>query len=246
MENSNTIIWNDQSAETLFADFSVDDFMTFEKEISSDKKNSSGIETAIMREHADKSTGMINRRVTRIEIGGRRFFLKKAEGSSFEGIKNEFDAINLLPKFDLLSAPIAAYMLDPTEKKGFLLLKNLDGFYSIQELVTGRAPQDAVDDFIERKEELLSMVIAKMNKVHSAKYSYPDLFAKHVYIKKGSDDIVFIDLDRFRPLNKCPWYFGFPISSLFVRAKCWRKFKRSLRSESLPDELLNRLLKKAI
>lgn len=242
MEKPTAVTWNDKSAEELFANFSVDDFISFDKDLSEDLKKSSGIETAVMREHADKNTGSINRRVTKIDIGGRRFFLKKAEGSAFEGIQNEFDAINILPDFALLSAPIAGYMLDPEIKKGFLLLKNLDGFYSIQELITGRAPQDAIEDFIARKEELLSSVISKMEKIHKAKYSYPDLFAKHVYIKKGSDDIAFIDLDRFRPLDKCPWYFDFPVSAFFVRAKCWKKFKRSLRSDILPDEFLNRLL----
>lgn len=243
MDSVDTIIWNNKAAEKLFSDFSLDTFMTFDKELPPELKESSDIKTAIMREHADKQSGAINRRVTRIDIAGKRFFLKKAQGSAFQGIKNEFDAINILSEFNLLSAPIAAYMLDPEKRKGFLLLNNLDGFYSIQELITGRAPKDAVDDFISRKEELLSVVIRKMEKVHAAKYSYPDLFAKHVYIKKGSDDVVFIDLDRFRPLSKCPWYFGFPVSSFFVRAKCWRKFKRSLCSEILPERLLNRLLK---
>ncbi len=242
MEKSGTIIWNDKQSENLFSDFTVDTFMTFAKEAPADLKKSTGINTAIMREHTDKNSGEINRRVTKIEIENHVFFLKKAAGAAFEGIKNEFEAINILPEFDIKSASIVSYMLDEESLEGFLLLKELTGYFSIQELITGKASREAVNDFIERKEAILSVVAERMKQVHSAKYTYPDLFAKHVYIKQGSDDIVMIDLDRFRPLCKCPWYFSFPISSSFVKKKCWKKFKRSLQSEILPAPLLNRLL----
>ena len=242
MKNSATIVWNDAKSEKLFSDFDVETFMTFAKEAPALLKERTGITTTIMREHADKKSGKINRRVTKIEIAEKVFFLKKAGGVAYEGIKNEFEAINILPDFNIKPAEVVAYMLDGENLQGFLLLKELTDYYSIQELITAKAPREAVEDFIERKEEILMQVSDKMNKVHAAKYSYPDLFAKHIYIKQGSDDIVMIDLDRFRPLDKCPWYFGFPISSSLVKAKCWKKFKRSLCSEILPEQLLNSLL----
>ncbi len=242
MKNSSTIIWNDKKAEKLFSDFTVETFMSFAKETPLDLEKRTGIETTIMREHADKNSGEINRRVTKIEIADNIFFLKKAEGVAFEGIRNEFEAINVLPEFNIKPPEVVAYMIDEENRAAFLLLKELSGYCSIRELITGKAPKVAVADFIERKEAILTQLADIMKQVHSAKYTYPDLFAKHVYIKQGSDDIVMIDLDRFRPMDKCPWYFDFPILSSFVKAKCWKKFKRSLRSEILPSKLLNRLL----
>jgi len=242
MNRTDTIIWKDKDAEKIFSHFSVDDFLDFSKQTSKELQERTGLTTTIMREHADKTTGETNRRMTKININKNVFFLKKARGTAFPNIKNEFEAINTLHKFDLLSSDIAAYLLDEEKKEGFVLLKELSGYYSIKELITDCAPKEAIEDFLNRKEKVLNQIAEKMRIVHKKGYSYPDLFAKHVYIKKDSEDIVLIDLERFRPLSRCPWYFAFPISSIFVKNKCWKKFKRSLKSEFLPKELLDKLL----
>jgi len=242
MNKTDTIIWKDPNVKKIFSNFSIDDFLDFSKHTSKELQQHTGLTTTIMREHADKSTGETNRRMTKININNNVFFLKKARGAAFSNIRNEFEAINTLHNFDLIPSDMVAYMLDENKKIGFVLLKELTGYYSIQELITGIAPQEAIDDFISRKEEVLRNIADKMRTVHKSGYSYPDLFAKHVYIKKKSDKIVLIDLERFRPLNKCPWYFAFPISSIFVKNKCWRKFRRSLKSDILSNQLLKNLL----
>jgi hypothetical protein len=242
MEKADTIIWKDKNAEKIFSNFSIDDFLDFSRHSSKELQECTGLTTTIMREHADKSTGETNRRMTKININKNIFFLKKARGTAFPNIKNEFEAINSLHKFDLLSSDIAAYLLDEKKREGFVLLKELTGYYSIKELITNIAPQTAIDDFLNRKEDILKQIAEKMRIVHKKGYSYPDLFAKHIYLKEGTEDIVLIDLERFRPLNKCPWYFSFPVSSIFVRNKCWKKFRRSLKSEFLPEPLLKKLL----
>jgi hypothetical protein len=242
MERTETIIWKDKEAEKIFSCFSVDDFLDFSRNTSKELQDCTNLTTTIMREHSDKKTGETNRRMTKININGSIFFLKKARGAAFANIKNEIEAINILPEFNLIPSDMTAYLLDENTKEGFVLLKELTGYYSIQELITNVAPQEAIDDFIVRKKEILEEVVQKMRIVHSRGYSYPDLFAKHIYIKPGSDRIVMIDLERFRPLSKCPWYFRFPISSIFVRNKCWKKFRRSLKSEILPDQFLKELV----
>ena len=242
MDKKSSIIWNDKNTEKLFAGLTLDDFLAFSDD-HSESQLPVKIKTTIMREHSDKKTGEVNRRMTRVEVAGSIFFLKKARGRAFVNIKNEYEAINVLPDFNFSAPEILAYSMDEEKLQGFVLLKELSGYYSIQELITGYASESAVSDFIARKEEILTGVAERMRVVHQSGYTYPDLFAKHIYIKQGSDDIVLIDLERFRPLNKCPWYFGFPVSSYFVKQKCWKKCRRSLKSEILPNELLKKLLR---
>jgi len=180
--------------------------------------------------------------MTRITIGDKVYYLKKACKNAFVNIVNEFDAIDILPEFDLIAPQVSGYCIDEEDQEGFIILKELKGYYSIQEIIDAQASEQAIKDFIERKEEILNKIATIIRGVHKKGYAYPDWFAKHIYIKEGSEGIVLIDLERFRPLKDCPWYFGFPITSVFVKNKFWRKLRRSLKSEMLPESLLKRVL----
>ena len=231
------INWKDKIAEKIFAEAGISDI----SHLPEMDKNSN-IDIHSMRKHLNKETGEVDRQMTKITIGNNVYFLKQAFRQSFINIVNEFAAINILREFDLTPPDIAAYSLDDKQQKGFILLKDLKGFYSLKDLINNIAPQDEIDDFLNRKEEILKAVAERIRKVHQERYAYPDWFAKHLYIKKGSDEIALIDLERFRPLDKCPWYFGFPITSLFVKRKAWRKLRRSLKSHVLPGRLLRKIL----
>ena len=236
-EKQDMVNWKDKIAEKIFAEAGISDIAHLP-----DMDKNSNIEIHSMRKHLNKETGEVDRQMTKITIGNNVYFLKQACRQSFINIVNEFAAINVLQDFDLIPPEVAAYSLDNEQQKGFILLKDLTDFYSIKDLITDIAPHDEIDDFLSRKEDVLKAVAERIRKVHRKGYSYPDWFAKHLYIKKGSDEIVLIDLERFRPLDKCPWYFGFPVTSLFVKRKAWRKLRKSLKSHALPDRLLRKIL----
>ena len=235
---NNKITWTDEKTRKLFADTGLAEFA----DITGIQENSVA-KTRIMREHRDRNTGEVNRRMTEIKLNGQVFYLKYACGSAFENIRNEFNALEILPQFNLTPPTAAAYAFDNDALEGWILFKALAGRFSIKEIITGVAPQEAIDDFLERKVDILESIAGKIREVHKNGYAYPDWFAKHLYIQPDSDEIVLIDLERFRPLAKSPWYFGFPITSLFVKSKFWRKLRNSLKSDILPDKLLKKILK---
>jgi len=232
------ITWKDGEAQKLFLESGFAKFADF----LNLKTEDNNVKLQSMREHFDKSTGEVNRKMTRIQIGEQVYYLKKACKEAFINIVNEFDAIDILPEFDLIPPQVSAYSIDEEDQEGFIILKELKGYYSIKEIIEGNASKQAIEDFISRKEEILKKIADIIRGVHKKGYAYPDWFAKHIYIQEGSEGIVLIDLERFRPLKNCPWYFGFPITSTFVKKKFWRKLRRSLKSEMLPDDLLKRIL----
>ncbi len=236
MSKENKIIWKDSEVEKFFLESGlakVADFFDIEN---------GETKTKSMRKHLDKTTGEVNRQMTRIEINEKVYYLKQACKNAFINIINEFEAIDILPEFNLVPPKIAAYLLDEENKVGFILLKELYGYYPIKELIDGTAPKVAIDDFLERKEDILKQIAQRIRKVHKSGYAYPDWFAKHIFIKQESDEIALIDLERFRPLDKSPWYFGFPVTSFFVKIKFWRKLRKSLKSDILPDVVLKNIL----
>jgi hypothetical protein len=237
-DKNTKIIWLDQKCENLFKNAGlakIADFMNAAKILESSI-------TKVMREHSDKrGTGEIDRSVVRVRLNDAVFFIKQGSANAYVNITNEFDAIRVLPRFGLRPAELAGYAFDETNKSGFIILKDLDGFNSINDMFNGNAPPEAVADFNARKEPLLARIAEIIKKVHAAGYVYSDWFGKHIFIKPGCDDIALIDLERFRPLSKCPWYFGVPIASIFVKRKILRKLTHSLKSELLSEELLREI-----
>ena len=233
-----TVSWGNKQDQELFEGIGVstfDDFMEIEKK-------ELPIDIKVMRQHKDKKSGLVNRSMIRVIVKNEIFYLKRTSGKAFINISNEYDAIQILPKFNLVPPEIAAYKLDQESSSGFILLKDLKGYYSIKELLTGKASESAIKDFNERIEDILKSVADKIESVHSANYAFPDWFGKHLYIKEKSDDIVLIDLERFRPLSKSPWYFGFPIVSIFIKRKFWRKLRNSLLEDGMDSMLVNKFL----
>ena len=235
LDKENTIIWLDSEAKRIFANAGLASF--------ADCVNSEQILGApiakVMREHSDKrGTGEIDRSVVRLKLDGGVFYVKQGSGNAYTNITNEFDAIQVLPRFGLKPPELAAHAFDEKNKAAFIILKDLDGFNSINDMFNGNASADAVADFAARKEEILAKIAEIIKSVHAGGYVYSDWFGKHIFVKPGSDDIALIDLERFRPLSKCPWYFGFPVTSSFVKRKIMRKLTRSLQSDLISEEML--------
>ena len=235
--NQNTeLVWSDENAEAIFRKNGVEGFARLlEVERFLDSSN-----VKMMREHRGKrDASKVERSVFRLSFPGGVFYLKRSIGDSYSNIVSEYNALGVLPRFGLRPSELAAYAFNEKERKALILLKELKGFNSINDMFNGNAPDEAVEDFDKRKECVLARVAEIIKDVHSAGYVYPDWFAKHIFITPGGDEIALIDLERFRPLSECPWYFGFPITSFFVKRKIIRKLKRSLKSDLISNELLD-------
>lgn len=231
------IIWKNTELKQIFTDIGITvpaDFINIES-----KENCLNLKQ--MRDHHDKSTGKITRRMTSLSVAGKVFFLKRAFGNALANIQNELEAIKMLPEFDLIPCGVAAHWFNDVSKEGFLLLENLDNFYSIKDIIKKLAPEDLQIYFAKNQENILRKVAEKIRKVHEKGFIYPDWFAKHLYIKKGSEEIALIDLERFRKIDNCPWYFSFPITSNFVKRKIFKKLRISLVRDS--DCLTHKYLK---
>lgn len=231
------IIWKNDELKILFNEkgiCSLEDFINIETK-------EDVLKLQAMRDHSDKSTGEINRKMTKITLKDKVFFLKRAFGNSLANIENEFKAIQLLPEFGLKPCEVAASCFDDAEHKGFIILENLNGFFSIQDIIKKIAPAEAQEDFADRKDEVFMKIAEIIRKIHKKGYIYPDWFGKHLYLKKGSNEIALIDLERFRHVDQCPWYFNFPVTSGFVRRKVFKKLLISLERDS--DSLSHKYLK---
>ncbi|NOY74700.1 MAG: hypothetical protein GXP32_02785 [Kiritimatiellaeota bacterium] len=238
LEQGIEIVWTDEEAERLFAEAGLAKFADFfeAERILDDSRY------RVMREHRDKrGGGDVDRTVLKLDLDGRTFYLKRSNGEAYHNTVHEFEAIKTLPRFGLRPSEITAHSFDETDGRAMLLLKDLKGFNSINDMFNGNAPPEAVADFAENKERILAKVAEIIKKTLEAGYVYPDWFGKHIFVKPGVDEIALIDLERFRPLSECPWYFGFPVTSYFVKRKILRKLRRSLKSDLLPPKLLKRL-----
>jgi hypothetical protein len=81
-----------------------------------------------------------------------------------------------------------------------------------------------------------------VHKIHASDYFYPDWHAKHLFLRKGSEEIVLIDLERFVHLKKCPKYYRYPIVKYYVRLREWEKLRNALGSKMYTKKFLNKLL----
>ena len=230
--------WSDADAEKMFADAGIAGHVAF-MALSSD---SGSLAYQSMGEHKDKKTGEVLRSVARIDLSGRRFFLKRAWAGAFDNISAELAAINKLPEFGLTPPRLVAWRLDYDRSEGFILLDELKGFHALIDILRGKAPREAEEDLDSRKERVLEAIGAAARRIRDGGYAYPDLVAKHIFLKPGSDDLALIDLERFRPLSAFPWYFRFPVLSYFTSRKMGKKLVRSLESDMFPASILRRCL----
>jgi len=223
-----SITWKDDNYKSLLAEEGVSSFVS----LMNIEQFSEKLHLLRMREHNDKNTGKVIRQMTQFKINDQIFYIKRAYGISLDNIINEYNAIKLMPKFGIKASKVIGYCFDKEESKGFLLLKNLDGYYSLKDIILQIAPQEFYYDFVARKDEILSDIAMKINGIHKEGYIYPDWFAKHIYIKPNCDQFVLIDLERFCKISDCPWYYRFSIFSYFVKKKIFKKLRVSLKRES--------------
>ena len=223
--------WNNKKAEQKFTKINLKSFSDFWNL----EKNKTALQLKSMRKHINKKTGVINRQMTRITVNNEIFYLKRAQGVAYETIINEYEAVRQLPTFGLSPADLSMYAFDDQVRRGFLLYENLKNFYSLNDLISRNAPAEVIDFFMSRRHDYFLRISGIIRKVHKAGYYFPDWVAWHIFIKKDSDEIALIDLERFLPIKKWPWYFRVPIIFYFKRLKVWAKLLCSLQSDLFSD-----------
>ncbi|MBN1865140.1 MAG: hypothetical protein JW808_09585 [Victivallales bacterium] len=229
--------WHSEKAKKLFISNGIataEDFMAIETKLPE-------ASLTLMRRHDSPCSGKNTRDTFRITLDDNIFYLKKGYGDSIDMLRNESEAVGILPQFGLTPPTIAAKSLD-SSNKGFLLLDNLKDFHSIKEILKKNAPQSLQDQFLDNKDEFFRKISECIKNTFKAGYIYADWLAKHLFVRENSREVALIDLERFRHANKSPWYFSFPVTSLFVKNKIMKKLRTSLVIDS--DKLSHKYLKK--
>jgi hypothetical protein len=197
-----------------------------------------------MRQHLHRRRGVILRQTVRIRLNRCEYFLKRAGGPAYPCIVNEHRAVGKVADFGLTPPRLVAWGFDETEWRGMLLFKRLPGYYSLQDLLEFKAPPEVVADFQTHKKDVLKRVTRVIRRVQDAGYFYLDWHSKHIFVRRGGDDIVLIDLERFRPLRDCPWYYRLFFVRYFVRRREWATLRRALGSSLYTPRYLLGLFEK--
>ncbi len=196
-----------------------------------------------VKRHVDRKTGKVKRQTTIVRVNKIKYYMKRASGESYKSITSEFEALKILPDFGLCTARLLAYGFDEPDKRAFLIFKSLSGYHSLEDLVNRKAPPEVIAGFQVHKKEILKTIASAIHRIHKANYFYPDWIANHIFIRKGTSEVVLIDLARFCHLSRCPWYYRYRVVRNFVRSQEWKKLKRALGSKIYTKKFLNKLLR---
>lgn len=238
MENKPDVIWLGENDKQRFNEVGIRDF----ESLWFLEESGAAAEYKSVRKHMNRKNGEIKRQTTIIRINGIRYFIKRASGKSYNCLVNEFEALKILPDFGLNTAKLLVYGFDALNRRAFLVYKNLTGYYSFEDLLGNNAPPDAIAEFKTRKRDILKKLVGAVQRIQSSDYYYPDWRAKHIFMRKGVDEIVLIDLKRFLHLDKCPNYYRYPIVKYYVRLREWKKLSNALGSRIYTKKFLNELL----
>jgi hypothetical protein len=166
----------------------------------------------------------MERSTRKLKIRGKKYFLKRFSGNAFSNLINEFEALRLLGKFNFEHAEAAAYAFDSKNRKGFILFKNLDGFYSMDDIFNKKTDFEIQKWFKKNQESIYRKLILQFRHFQQSPFFYPDWFSKHIFINPENKALALIDLERFLPISKCPIYYKFK----FVRRRKRRIEKKNL------------------
>ncbi len=238
MEHKPAVIWLSESGRQRFNEAGITDFNSFwileESGATAEYKS--------VRQHINRKNGEINLQTTIVKINDIKYLIKRAAGESYKCAVNEFEALKILPDLGLNTAKLMAYGFDEVKHRAFLVFRNLAGYHSFEDLINNNAPPDAIAEFKVRKRDILKKLVAAVHRIHESDYFYPDWDAKHLFLRKGSDEIALIDLEKFMHLNVSPKYYRYPIVQYYLRLREWEKIRDALGSKIYTKKFLNKLL----
>ena len=186
----------------------------------------------------------ILRDTCKIEIGGRRYFLKRSCGASFKAVLYELEARKVLPEFGLTSSGFSVYGLDSSSRRAFILLDDMPGFISYEQYLYKNASEGQLAAFEERLDLFMNTVFSAFNKFLKSAYMYRDWDRNHLFFNPETGEVGLIDLERFMHISCFPLYYRIPLVKKYKRKKEVKKLASALGLSF--DELTRRLRKNAI
>jgi len=226
MTGKTGIIWDNQEAEFIFKTAGLhcfEDFWNIE--------DIGHIELQVRRRHI-ADDGMVERQTVLIQLDGKDYFLKRTSGRAFKSIKAEFRALSYIPEFGLVPPKTAAFCFDETTSRGFIVFKNMDGFYCLGDIFSGRLPREKLDS-IGDVTRYYPRIIYIFKGFQLSDYFYRDWMDKHIFINPETDEIGLIDLERFLHKSEAPFHWRLPFFYGYKRKKERRKLLEALRLDEI-------------
>jgi hypothetical protein len=237
-KNTDTVIWNSDYIRKNFAladVITVDDFFNLNEP---DKFDDLTLKKEIT------SGGGKNLYCKKfIRIKKSRFLLKVAKGKFYSKLIYESVVLKYLPALYITPPEIEAYYANESERICIILFKYPPGFHLLKDVIEMRLTPPILADFEVRKRNVMKKISKALHKMHYSEFYYPYLFAENILVKHKSDEISIIDLEDFRPLNKCPWSYRIEIVSWFIKKKEWSTLRKSLASNMYTKKYMKSLLK---
>ncbi len=209
-----------------------DDFWNIEDTLD----ESFGVES----KRAHQSGKTILRDTCKVDIAGKRYFLKRSSGKSFKAVVYELEARSVLPRFGLTSSGYSACCIDKKSRRAFILLDDLPGYISYESIIDDSASLTEKAAFEQNKELFISTVIAAFKLVQGSPYMYRDWDYNHLFFNPQTKEVAMIDLERFMHISQFPLYYRIPMVRLYKRLKEQKKLAAALR---MTQDELDKLLK---
>jgi hypothetical protein len=201
-----------------------DDFWNIEDK--SDK-----LEILPKRKHVASSSNEILRQTIRILLNGRNYFLKRTSGKSYSCIKTEYRALSIIPQFDLVAPHVKVYSFDDENRRGFILLHDMEGFYCLRAIHKNEISAKAAEKIGDVR-RFYSPILAIFEKFQKSDYFYCDWMDKHIFINPDTSQIGLIDLERFVHKSAAPFHWRLPFIYRRKRDKERGKLLGALRMKS--------------
>jgi len=237
-QNSNEILWK--------SDFIRNQFMAKGVRVLDDFFNIEGrdvFKELLLKKHLRSGFGKRNNyRIWFIRIKNTRFLLKTASGKYYNKLLDEFLVLKYLPALYITPPEVGAYYVHDSDRVCFILFKYPPGFHVLRDLIELKLPPHVLADFEVRKRKVMKKISKALHKMHYSEFYYPYLFSENILVKHKSDEICIIDLEDFKPLKKCPWYYRLEIVSWFIKREEWNTLRTSLASNMYTKKYMKSLL----
>lgn len=224
--NDAELVWDDLHEKNIFDAEglkSFDDFWNIE--------DCEKIELQVQRQHI-KEDGEITRQTVRVPFKDKIYFLKRTSGSAYQCIKNEYNALNFVVEFNLVPPQVSVHCFDDRTQRGFILFKDMDGFYSLHDIYNKTVSKDVLEK-VGDTTKYHAKIIDIFKEFQKSQYFYRDWMAKHIFINPETDNIGLIDLERFLPRTEVPFYWSLPFIYGYKRKKEQKKLLKALQINSL-------------
>jgi len=226
MENNAELIWDNKEDQVAFEAAGFTSFGHFWN--IEDNEN---VELQVRRQHLTDD-GDVERQTVRVPFNGENYFLKRTSAASYQSIINEYKGAEYAAEFGLIPPQVAVHCFDDSSKRGFILFRNMNGFYCLDNIYQKKIPAEALEKIGDGK-VYHPQIIEIFNKFQKSKYFYRDWMDKHIFINPTTDQIGLIDLERFLPKSEMPFHWRLPIIHYYKRKKEQKKLARALRIDTI-------------